>query len=146
VTESPETIDPRLQAADSFFAGVLHRIRHISVVLGLVSSVAVWALYGTAIGVGYIIGCIVSYVNFLWLERAVNEVANRVTQTGQPAPARGIVVGFMLRYGFVAIACFAILISFKSSVYGLLGGLFLTVAAILCEAAYEVTVALRRGI
>jgi hypothetical protein len=27
-----------------------------------------------------------------------------------------------------------------------LGGLFLTVASILCEAAYEVTVALRRGI
>jgi len=145
VSESPETADPRLEAADAFFAGVLHRIRHISVVLGLVSSVAVWVRFGTAIGLGFVIGCAVSYVNFVWLERVINEVANRVTQTGQAAPAKGVVMRFLLRYGFIAIACFAILISFKSSVYGLLGGLFLTVAAILCEAAYEVTVALRRG-
>jgi hypothetical protein len=52
----------------------------------------------------------------------------------------------MLRYGFIVIACYVILIGSKSSVYGLLGGLFVTVAAILCEAAYEVAVALRRGI
>ena len=146
MTDAPETADPKLEAADAFFAGVLHRIRRISVVLGLVSTVAVWAVYGTVIGVGFVIGCVVSYVNFLWLERAINEVASRVTQTGQPASSKGVVVRFLLRYGFIAIACFAILISFKSSVYGLLGGLFLTVAAILCEAAYEVTIALRRGI
>jgi ATP synthase I chain len=141
----PET-DPKLQAADAFFGAALHRIRHISIVLALAGSLLVWAKFGTAIGLGFVIGCVVSYVNFVWLERVINEVANRVTQTGDAAPGRGIVVRFLLRYGFIAIACFAILISFKSSVYGLLGGLFLSVAAILCEAAYELTVALRRDI
>jgi len=136
----------QLEKSDAFFAEALHRIRRISIVLGIVASAVVWVVFGTIIGVGFAIGCVVSYVNFVWLERAINEVANRVTQTGQPASSKGIVVRFLLRYGFIAIACFAILICFKSSVYGLLGGLFLTVAAILCEAAYEVTVALRRGI
>ena len=140
------TTDPQLGAADTFFAGVLLRIRHIAIVLGLVSSAVVWAVYGPAIGIGYAVGCVVSYVNFVWLERVINAVADRVTQTGEPAPAKGVVVRFLLRYGFIAIACFVILFSFKSSVYGLLGGLFLTVAAILCEAAYEVVVALSRGI
>jgi hypothetical protein len=82
----------------------------------------------------------------VWLERAINAVANRVTQSEQTTSGKGIVIRFLMRYFFIAIACFVILICFKSSVYGLLGGLFLTVASILCEAAYEVTVALRRGI
>lgn len=137
---------PRLESAEAFYAGVLHRIRHIAVVLGFVGSVVVWAVYGTAIGLGFIVGCTVSYVNFVWLERVIDEVANRVTQTGESAPAKGVVVRFLLRYGFIAIACFVILICFKSSVYGLLGGLFLIVAAILCEAAYEGVVAVCRGI
>jgi len=146
VTDSPVADDAQLTASDQFFAGALHRIRSISIVLGIASSAVVWARFGSTIGLGFVIGCVVSYVNFVWLERVINEVANRVTQTGQGGPARSIVIRFLLRYGFVAIACFAILISFKSSVYGLLGGLFLTVAAILCEAAYEATIALRRGI
>jgi ATP synthase I chain len=145
VTDPSVFSDPQLEAADQFFAGVLHRVRHISIALGLGSTVVVWALFGTAIGVGFAIGCLVSYVNFVWLERAINEVANRITQSGRRGRASGVVVRFLLRYGFIAIACFAILVSYKPSVYGLLGGLFLTVAAILCEAAYELMIALRRG-
>lgn len=146
MSEEPISEDREAAASEAFFAGALRRIRRISVVLGAVSAVVVWAVYGTAIGLGFVIGCVVSYVNFVWLERVINEVANRVTLAGEAAPAKGIVVRFLLRYGFIAIACFVILLSFKSSVYGLLGGLFLTVAAILCEAAYEAEVAWRRGI
>ncbi len=131
---------------DAFFAGALIRIRHIAIVLGLLSTVVVWARFGTSIGLGFVVGCAVSYVNFVWLERVINAVGERVTETGDAGSGKGIVVRFLLRYGFIAIACFVILLSFKSSVYGLLGGLFLTVAAILCEAAYEGVVALRRGI
>jgi hypothetical protein len=36
-------------------------------------------------------------------------------------------------------------LSSRESLYGFLGGLFLAVAAILCEAVYELFVALRRG-
>ena len=137
-----DTLDP---VAESFFADALRRIRLIAVVIAAVGAITVWARFGTAIGLGFLVGCAISYVNFIWLERVINELGNRVLQTGSARSGRGVVVRFLLRYGFIAIACFAILICFKSSVYGLLGGLFLTVAAILCEAAYEGVVALRRG-
>ncbi|HWR14498.1 MAG TPA: ATP synthase subunit I [Terriglobales bacterium] len=133
-------------AAESFFSGALDRIRRITLVLGVASSIAIFAIFGVAVGIGFVIGCFISYINFHWLKKAVNALADRVTQTGHAGSSSGMVVRFMLRYGFIAIGCYVILMSSKSSVYGLLGGLFLSVAAILCEAVYEVAVALRRGI
>ncbi len=140
------TTDPKIEEGERFFSGALDRIRKITVVLGLFSSIAVWSIFGWQIGMAYSLGCAISYVNFHWLKRAVSALADRVTLTGQAGSSNGIVVRFMLRYGFIALACYAILKGSKSSVYGLLGGLFLTIAAILCEAVYEVAIALRRGI
>ena len=131
---------------ERFFSGALDRIRRITMVLGVIASIAVWLRFGTAIAIGFMIGCFISYLNFHWLKKAVSALADRVTVTGHAGSANGVVVRFLLRYGFIAIGCYVILMSSKSSVYGLLGGLFLSVAAILCEAAYEVAVALRRGI
>jgi len=137
---------PDPEAGEEFFSGAIDRIRRITLVLGAISTVVIWAAYGSAIGAGFLLGCVISYINFHWLKKAVSALADRVTRTGHAGPSSGIVVRFMLRYGFIAIGCYVILMSSKSSVYGLLGGLFLTVAAIMCEAAYEVVVALRRGI
>jgi hypothetical protein len=141
-------MNPAVQSdpGEQFFSGALDRIRRISVVLGAASTIAVWAIYGTAVGIGFFIGCVISYVNFHWLKQVVSALADRVTRTGHAGSSSGIVIRFMLRYGFIAVGSYVILISSKSSVYGLLGGLFITVAAILCEAAYEVAIALRRGI
>lgn len=139
-------LDVQTDSGDRFFSGAIDRIRRITVVLGVVSTVAVWAIYGTAIGIGFLIGCVISYVNFHWLKKAIDTLASRITQTGDATSSRGTVLRFMLRYGFIVIACYVILVGSKSIVYGLLGGLFVTVAAILCEAAYEVAIALRRGI
>ena len=149
MTDEPESFEPSEPTppdpkAEAFFGDALHRIRRIAVVIAIIATAVVWPVYGTAIGLGFAIGCAVSYVNFVWLERVINAVADRVTHTGKAGSGGGIVARFLLRYGFIAIACFVILICFKSSVYGLLGGLFLTVAAILCEAAYEGVAALRR--
>jgi hypothetical protein len=131
---------------ERFFSGAIDRIRRITLVIGAASTVAVWAICGTAIGLGYLVGCVISYVNFHWLKKAIEALGARIAQSGDTSSSRSIVIRFMLRYGFLVIACYVIFVSSKSSVYGLLGGLFVTVAAIFCEAAYEVTVALRRGI
>jgi hypothetical protein len=138
--------DSQLTTSETFYAGALDRIRRITLVLGAVASIAVWMFYGTAIGIGFLVGCVISYVNFHWLKKAINDFADRVTSTGRSDSTGGIVFRFLLRYGFIAAGAYVILSSSKSSVYGLLGGLFVTVAAILCEAAYEVAIALRRGI
>ena len=139
-----DTLQP--DPGERFFSGALDRIRRITLVLGVLASIAVWVRFGTGIATGFMIGCFISYMNFHWLKNAMSALADRVTATGQAGSANGVVVRFLLRYGFIAIGCYVILMSSKSSVYGLLGGLFLSVAAILCEAAYEVAVALRRGI
>jgi hypothetical protein len=140
------TSDSQLVRSENFYAGALDRIRRITLVLGVVASIAVWVIYGTAIGLGFVVGCVISYVNFHWLKKAINDFANRITSTGRSDSTGGIVFRFLLRYGFIAAAAYVILNSSKSSVYGLLGGLFLSVAAIFCEAAYEVAVALYKNV
>jgi hypothetical protein len=138
--------DSQLARSENFYSGALDRIRRITLVLGVVSSAVVWAIYGTAIGIGFVVGCVISYMNFHWLKKAINDFADRITSTGRAHSTSGIVFRFLLRYGFIAAGAYVIVSSSKSSVYGLLGGLFLSVAAILCEAAYEVAVALHKNV
>jgi hypothetical protein len=76
----------------------------------------------------------------------VSALADRVTTSGRRQSGSGVVARFLLRYALIALAAYGIFTVSRDSLYGLLGGLFLTVAAILCEAVYEVVVALRRGI
>ena len=64
-------------------------------------------------------------------------LADLTIRSGTPASSRGIVHRFILRYLLLAFVAFAILTVSRESLYGLFAGLFLPVAAILCEAAYE---------
>jgi hypothetical protein len=57
-----------------------------------------------------------------------------------------VVHRFLLRYFLMAIIAFVILTVSRKSLYGLFAGLFLPVAAILCEAVYEGYVILIRRI
>ncbi len=142
----PHTTETESAAsAERFYGAALERIKRFMMVIGVVATATVWPIYGWRVGVGLALGCAIAWVNFHWLKQAVSALADRVAQSGQKQPAGGIVARFLLRYGFIVLAAYAIFNVSKSSLYGLLGGLFLTVAAILCEAIYEVTVALRKG-
>ncbi|MGI9102134.1 MAG: ATP synthase subunit I [Terriglobales bacterium] len=141
----PETPTADL-AAERFYGAALERIKRFMIVIGIVATATVWPLYGWQVAVGLALGCAIAWINFHWLKTAVSAFADRITQSGETRPATGIVVRFMLRYALIALGAYAIFNVYKYSLYGLLGGLFLTVAAILCEAAYEVAVSLRRGI
>ena len=57
-----------------------------------------------------------------------------------------MVFRFLLRYILMAVRAYVILTVSPASLNGLLAGLFLPVAAILCEAGYEVYAALIRGV
>jgi hypothetical protein len=106
----------------------------------------VWWWFGwrTALGLGC--GCLVAYLNFRWLKRGVEGLADRIVGTGKTQSAKGIVARFLLRYVLMGVVAYGILSVSPASLYGFLAGLFLPVAAIACEAAYEAYVALARGL
>ena len=95
---------------------------------------------------GLACGCAIAYLNFHWLKRGVEGLADRIVATGKSHSTRGIVARFLVRYVLMAAGAYVILTVSPASLYGLLAGLFLPVAAIACEAAYEAYVALARGL
>jgi len=130
---------------EAFHAAALNRIRSFMVVITLIFCLAAWVKFGRASAVGFLLGCVIAYLNFHWLKSAVTGLADRVTNTGKPRSGKGIIARFLLRYVLLAAAAYAILTSFPASLRGLFVGLFLPVAAIICEAGYELYVAMTRG-
>lgn len=131
--------------SESFYAGALTRISRSMIVLALAFSLAAWLFYGWRVALGFACGCVIAYLNFHWLERVVTALADRVTQAGRPQSSKGVVLRFLLRYVLMGLAAYAIFSVSPASLYGLFAGLFLPVAAIACEAAYEAYVAVARG-
>jgi hypothetical protein len=107
------------------------------IVIGIAALLTAWTYFGWRIGLGVALGSTISYLNFHWLKKVVAGLAELTIQSGAPASSRGIVHRFLLRYFLMALVAFAILTVSRESLYGLFAGLFLPVAAILCEAAYE---------
>jgi hypothetical protein len=132
-------------AADSFYSGALTRISRIMIVLALVLSTAAWVVYGWRITLGFACGCAIAYLNFHWLKRVATALADRITQAGRPQSGKGIVLRFLLRYFLMGLVAYVIFSVSPASLYGLFAGLFLPVAAIACEAAYEAYVAVAHG-
>jgi hypothetical protein len=115
-------------------------------VLACLLPLGAWLWLGWRTALGLACGCAVAYLNFHWLKRGVEALADRIVRAGKPQSGKGIVARFLLRYVLMGLGAYGILTVSPASLYGLLAGLFLPVAAIACEAAYEVYVALARGL
>ena len=146
--ESPNTepIQTAHAQADAFYSGALDRISHFMLALALALALPALWKFGIRPTIGFVLGCAIAYLNFFWLKRVVSALADRATGTGTPQSSQGIVTRFLLRYILMAAAAYAILTVFPKSLNGLLVGLFLPVAGIACEAAYELYVAVTRNI
>ena len=131
--------------AESFYSGALTRIPRFMIALALVLSGVGWLRFGWRVAVGFACGCSIAYLNFHWLERVVNALADRATQTAYKQSSGGIVFRFLVRYFLMAAAAYAIFSVSPASLYGLFAGLFLPVGGIACEAAFELYMALARG-
>jgi hypothetical protein len=133
-------------AAEHFYSGALHRIGRFMAVLVPLLVAAVWWKFGLRPAVGFAFGCAIAYVNFHWLKRVIAGFADRATGAAISQSGQGIVFRFLLRYVLMALGAYVILTVSPASLNGLLAGLFLPVAAISCEAAYELYAALARGV
>lgn len=114
--------------------------------VGIAALVTAGSFFGWRIGIGFALGATIAYLNFHWLKKVVAGLADLTISSGTPASSRGVVHRFLLRYFLMAIVAFVILTVSRKSLYGLFAGLFLPVAAILCEAAYETYAAVIRKI
>ena len=130
--------------SDRFYAGALDRIRILMIVLGGALSLAAWLIFGMRPALGFLLGCVIAYLNFQWLKSGVSGLANRATNSGKAQSGKGIIARFLLRYVLLGVAAYVILTSFPASLRGLFAGLFLPVGAIACEAVYEVFTGITR--
>ena len=105
-----------------------------------------WWPFGWRTAVGLGCGCLVAYLNFHWLKRGVEGLADRIVDSAKTQSSKRVVGQFLLRYILMGLAAYGIFTVSPASLYGFLAGLFLPVAAIACETAYEAYVALARGL
>ena len=134
------------EISEHFYSGAYSRIVRFMLMAGAAAAVVVLVRWGGMVAIGFVLGCGIAFLNFYWLKRVVSALADKVTTSGTPQSSAGIVMRFLLRYFLIALGAYAIFRISTASLYGLFAGLFLPVAGIFCEAAYEGWAAVRRGI
>lgn len=136
---------PPNPAADKFFAGAEARVLRVVWVLAGLGTMVLAVRYGGAVAFGFVLGAAAAVVNFLWLKRVVaGFAATVVNEAKRPSSAR-LVFRYLVRFALITFVAFAIFKGSRPSGYGFLAGLFLPVGALMCEAAYEAWMAVRRG-
>ena len=146
---TPPQIEPnpaQTAAAEQFYSHALQRIGRFMAVFAPLLVAAAWWKFGLRPALGFAFGCIIAYVNFHWLKRVIAGFVDRATGAAPSESGQGIVFRFLLRYVLMALGAYVILTVSPASLNGLLAGLFLPVAAITCEAVYELYAALARGV
>ena len=132
--------------AEQFYADALARIRRFLLTLAAIGLVLCLVRWGWIVATGFLLGAIVSYVNHRWLEGVVSALGERITTGQSRERGEGIVIRAVLRYAFIALGAYVIFRISLAALFGFLGGVCLTIAAIACEAAVEIYVGLRRGL
>ena len=104
---------------------------------------ALW-FYHWVGAIGFAFGAAVSYANFRSLSRGVERLTDRIVNRNSREKGGQIVLRFLVRYGLVAAAAYAIFESSSLAFRGFLWGLCVPVAALMAEAAWEGYLAFRR--
>jgi len=132
-------------SAETLYERVIPRLlRNMLVVSVLLVGPAFW-FYRWAGSIGFAFGAAVSYVNFRSLTRGVESLADRIVNGNSREKGALIILRFMVRYGLVGAAAYAIFKSSSLAFRGFLWGLCVPVAALMAEAAWQGYTALRRG-
>ena len=130
---------------DSFYARAIPRMLRTVLVVGILLLAPVFWFYGWAGAIGVAAGSAISYINFRTLIRGVEALGDRIVNRRSTERGWAIVLRFLVRYGLVGIAAYAIFKSSAMAFRGFLWGLCLPVAAMMVEAGLEAYVAFRRN-
>lgn len=139
-TFATETLDERTK-----YSRIIPRLMRNMLVAGaLLMGPAFW-FYRWAGAIGFAFGVAVSYVNFRSLTRGVEALTERIVNHGSREKGGRIVLRFVVRYGLVGVAAYAIFRSSPLAFRGFLWGLCVPVAALMVEAVWEGYTEFRRA-
>ena len=141
-------LPPEVESKESvaFYGGAARRILWSIIVLSAILVPLTWVRFGRVAAEGVFLGAAISYVNFRWLERAVNGLARAIVEFQSPERGGRIVFRFLIRYLLIAMVTYVTFISWPGAFRGMLCGLCLPVAAMMGEAVYEGFSLSRHGI
>ncbi len=144
-TLDERTIHERTFDELSIYERIIPRVlRNMLVASVLLLGPAFW-FYRWAGAIGFAFGALVSYVNFRSLTRGVEGLADRIVNRNSREKGARIILRFLVRYGLVGAAAYAIFKSSSLAFRGFLWGLCVPVAALMAEAVWEGYAAFRRG-
>jgi len=103
--------------------------------------ILIYFKYGYAVAISLFVGSVISLFNFGALRKIIANIANQEIPSRRAR--RMVVLRFVLRYGLVGVAFYAIFRSSAVHLYGLVAGLSMPVLAVFIEAGYEAIYALR---
>jgi hypothetical protein len=106
-------------------------------VIGAAGTVVFLVWKGWRSGLGFAVGAALSALNFHWLKGAVDVLVSKFAPAAAPNPQlpspKRAAARFVLRYGLLGLAAYAIFATSLVSVNGFLAGLFVFVAAVMVE-------------
>jgi hypothetical protein len=139
-----ESVEGHAMGQHTTYERIIPRVlRNMLVASVLLLGPAFW-FYRWPGAIGFVFGSAVSYVNFRSLTRGVQGLTDRVVNQNSPERGTWIVFRFLVRYGLVAAAAYAIFIGSSLAFRGFLWGLCVPVAALMAEAVWEGYLAFRR--
>ena len=138
------TVDDRLIDNRLIQERIVPRVLRNMLWFSVVLMVPAFWFYGWAGAVGFVFGAMVSYLNFRSLKQGVEGLTDRVVNQNSRERGARIVFRFVVRYGLVAAAAYAIFKSSPIAFRGFLWGLCVPVPALIVEAAWQGWAAFRR--
>jgi small-conductance mechanosensitive channel len=117
------------------------RIGRLTLIVGVAAFAGTSFLYSFRIGAGVLIGALLAWVNFRWLERAMDAVTRASTaQTNSPdarVPISGY-FGLFARYALIAVVVYVTFSFFRIPVLSMVVGLCALGAAAILATLMEV--------
>jgi hypothetical protein len=123
---------------DLFLSGAYKRILRITILLSVAAAVAITVVLGWRSGLGFMMGAPLAYLNLVWLHRGSEMMVERMVGASANAPSKHrLMLAFAGRYALMLIFAYVILKSFPGMRIGFMVGLFVPIAAAICEGIYE---------
>lgn len=132
--------------AESFYSTAYTRILRFMLAF-MIAGVIFFTLYKQKwLLLVYVAGSVLAFLNVHWLKSFVDTMAKQIVEAKKKPKSGSVVRRFLLRYVLIASIAYAIFKIYPDAVVSLFAGLLLPVGGILCEAGYELLVALKHGI